>query len=158
MSKLKKKRLITHKQLESAVVKVSQEWSSVFNLNIVVYYEEDKSPYNTAQATYRLADRKSYLGANKKLLYVVNFGEWLENRITQYGTRFFEGEVSGTLNPEIIHWLWTGNTKEERKGLTPFTQAQKKQHLKDLYNDINVIGSKMLIREEESYQYNKGLE
>lgn len=147
------KRLFTHKQIEDEVSKLGREYPSLFTLNFIVYYKNGTSPVKTAKTTavstynkpyYRkeFEDGRLALDDEGKFVIIskVSFGEFIEIYLNDKVNFSNEYYIRSMSYHEIIDWVWFGES-DGRGKLKPFTNAQKKQVIKEFHKYINSRGN-----------------
>ena len=147
------KRLFTHKQIEEEVSKLGREYPSLFTLNFIVYYKNGTSPVKTAKTTavstynkpyYRNEFEDGRLSLDDEGKFVIaskiTFGEFIEIYLNDKVNFSNEYYIRSMSYYEIIDWVWFGES-DGRGKLKPFTNAQKKQVIKEFHKYINSRGN-----------------
>lgn len=155
----KQKRLITHKELEKAVMKAGAVDVSVYGIVAMVLYPKGQDAYKTGKGyvgftplgTFvkgEFSDGESKLDDKNAIAYEVNFGEWLEKAIpTLLGERgLFKGNKN---NVELeVNRAWKGfKFCGNRPALTV---GQRTGLLKEFYGTVNKEGTVKLINANTS--------
>lgn len=159
MSEFKPKRLITHKELDKAVEVRRDGLSDQIPLHrvvIYVYYLKGGSPLDTGSTTYAILNRKGdlyHVNPNRKIVWTVNVGEWLEGVLSK---GIMPRKPNNISKEEWLEAVWTGNLEVLPVPQLRLTQEQKKEVKKVLYSQINHNGSLALYEEEE--QLKNGLD
>ena len=160
MSEFKPKRLITHKELEKAVeIRRGEGVSEQIPLHrvvIYVYYLKGGSPLDTGNTAYAILNREGYLSRvnpNRKIVWKVNVGEWLENVLSKGVMARKPNNIS---KEDWLEAVWTGDLEVLQYPHLRLTQEQKKEVRRVLYGQINHNGSLALYEEEE--QLKNGIE
>lgn len=167
MSEFKPKRLITHKELEKAVEIRRDGVSEQIPLHrvvIYVYYLKGGRPLDTGNTAYAILNREGYLSRvnpNRKIVWKVNVGEWIERTLYKVlSDERYKGWL--TLKPSDIsrkEWseaLWTGYLQGSYAPTLKLTQKLRDEVKKGLYRQINHNGTIALHEEEE--QLKNGLD
>jgi len=159
MSEFKPKRLITHKELENAVEirrKGVSEQIPLHRVVIYVYYIKGGSPLDTGNTAYAILNREGYLSRvnpNRKIVWKVNVGEWLENVLSKGVMARKPNNIS---KEDWLGAVWSGDLEVLPEPHLRLTQEQKKEVRRVLYGQINHNGTIAL--HEEVEQLKNGLD
>lgn len=151
MSEFKPKRLITHKELEKAVEirrKGVSEQIPLHRVVIYVYYLKGGSPLDTGYTSYAMLNREGDLyrvNPNRKIVWTVNVGEWLENVLSKGVMAIKPNNIR---KEDWLEAVWTGDLDVLPDPYLRLTQKRKKEVRRVLYGQINRNGTIALHEEE----------